>query len=159
MAAAKSNPLPKRPKLMIQLAAGLVLPGLGHFLQGRKAHALLYAVIVLGLFITGMAISARTAIDPEVHDFLWLIQFLNGAPAWIVRWGGLAAEARIGDTVEVTQQSVGACYLAVGGLLNALSLAELVKHDPALKVSSPAASEGPNTGTQDAASVSGSQGQ
>lgn len=35
---------------------GLMLPGLGHYYQGRKQKAMLYAICILGLFITGLVI-------------------------------------------------------------------------------------------------------
>ena len=122
-----SSPLPTA-----QLLAGFAIPGLGHVLQKRYKRAAIFAIVIYGMFVAGMCISNMTAIDPDHHPvYWWLTQFANGAPAWIVRWGGLMAPPEIGNNVSINEQMVGLTYVCIAGLSNLLSLLELVKHNPA----------------------------
>lgn len=118
------------PAPIVPLVAGWLVPGLGHVLMQRRPHGLVFGGAVLACFVLGMLVSGGTAIDPVTHDVYWLVQHGLGLPFLVTNYLGLYAEARLGDNVTINQQTIGVGYLAVGALLNMVSLAELVRHDP-----------------------------
>ncbi|MFO0958153.1 MAG: DUF6677 family protein [Isosphaeraceae bacterium] len=78
----------KNPRLAAFLA--WLVPGLGHFYQGRIGKGILYATCILGLYIVGMAIGDGRVVfwrwinpmrDPENFRFSYIGQFFVGLPA------------------------------------------------------------------------------
>jgi hypothetical protein len=78
----------KNPKKAALLA--WLMPGLGHFYQGRIGKGILYASCILGLYITGMILGEGKIVywrwinplhDPENFRFSYLCQFFVGLPA------------------------------------------------------------------------------
>jgi hypothetical protein len=122
------------------VALGLILPGLGHVVAGRRGHAAIFALSLWPLIIGGLAISHMTGIDREGHPVYWLMQLGCGVPTWVVWFGGFAKEPLIGDTVGVEEQMVGMTYLAVAGILNVLALLDLVRNP---RPSAPVAASSP----------------
>ncbi|MFT5200032.1 MAG: TM2 domain-containing membrane protein YozV [Planctomycetota bacterium] len=61
----------------------LVIPGLGQFLQGRRARGVLIAAMLTGLFLLGTSLADGTNLDRERHFYYWAGQFMLGAPAWV----------------------------------------------------------------------------
>lgn len=91
-------PIPDQPDLTINLrdpalAAFLawLLPGLGHFYQGRLAKAILFCVCILGTFMYGVYLSGNSAMgygravyaswQPEDRRLHYLCQIWVGLPA------------------------------------------------------------------------------
>jgi hypothetical protein len=128
--AAAGKPVAAKPQPLLwpSVAAGLLVPGLGQWMQGRRGHAALFAVCVIGLFGAGLVVSHMTAVDRNGHPVYWVMEMGAGLGAWIVHFGGLYAEPRIGDNVGIDGQMVGVTYCAVAGVLNCLALLELVRH-------------------------------
>lgn len=67
-----------------------LVPGLGHYYQGRLGKAILYAVAILGLYTVGMVVGEGKVVfwrwlnplhDPENFRFSYLCQFFVGLPA------------------------------------------------------------------------------
>lgn len=124
---------PELPPLPIrEMALGLVVPGLGHWIAGRRYHALVFGVSVTGLMALGLWWSNMTALDPNGHPIYFYMQMVGGLVGWIAHFGGFTREARIGDTpgdfVGVIDQMIGVCYCAVAGILNLIALLELARH-------------------------------
>jgi hypothetical protein len=67
-----------------------LVPGLGHLYQGRTAKGVLYAVCILGLYITGLVLSEGKIVywtwinplhDAENFRLSYLMQFCVGLPS------------------------------------------------------------------------------
>jgi hypothetical protein len=98
------------------VAAGLILPGLGHWLQGRRLRGAIVAAIVAALFFLGIHWAAGTSLSREHHFYYWSGQMFTGALAFVselVR--GHPPLASVPDHVDV-----GIFYACLAGLLNAL---------------------------------------
>ncbi len=120
---------PSNPPLPLKLMlAGIVLPGIGLWLAGRRAHALAFGVSVLALTTVGLIVSGMTAIDGNGHPVYWAMQMFAGLPVWLVQAMGLNRPPLIGETVGVTAQMIGVCYIAVAGMLNLLGALALGRH-------------------------------
>lgn len=87
-----SRPVPAvrlKDPLKAAVLAWLV-PGLGHFYQGRTAKGVLYAVCILGLYLTGLAIGEGKIVywtwinplhDAENFRLSYVMQFFVGLPS------------------------------------------------------------------------------
>jgi hypothetical protein len=141
-----------------------LIPGLGHWYQGRRGKAILYAVCIMGLFFVGLALGdfknvfwrwTSPSADPERFRFIYLCQFFVGLPALpalvqstlqhysqpFVLWGYLAEPSMNAlNAVHVKSgrlAEVGWVYTVIAGLLNILAIYD--------------AFEGPAHGEDDAA--------
>lgn len=105
------------PSPGLLVLAAWVVPGLGHWLQGRRLRAVLVFVVVAGFVLLGTALAQGANLDRERHFYYWSGQFLAGAPAWILEaihgHALVRGELRYGDA--------GLAFAAVGGLLNILA--------------------------------------
>ncbi len=88
MTATKAT-VPLKNRRLAALLAWLV-PGLGHFYQGRTGKGVLYAVCILGLYFVGMVLGDWQVVlwrwinplrDAENFRFSYLCQFFVGLPA------------------------------------------------------------------------------
>ncbi len=59
----------------LPLIAGWLVPGAGHFLQGKWGRGALLAASVLGMFVTGLAMQGK--LFSSVHDILDLLGFVG----------------------------------------------------------------------------------
>ncbi len=103
------------PSLLV--LAGWVLPGLGHWLQGRRLRAGIVFVVVAGFVVLGTLLADGANLDRERHFYYWSGQFLAGAPAWILEFMHGHALVR----AEVPYGDAGLAFAGVGGLLNILA--------------------------------------
>jgi hypothetical protein len=131
---------------LLAVAAGWVLPGLGHVLVGRAKRGLLFALIILGSFALGLVHQGRLALWDHKQPFLSSLQVLANAgvgPADLVaRWavyGGPVYEMEDGSSYGgVTDRSdifrnressalspYGTAYLWTAGLMNLMLLFEV----------------------------------
>src|SRR5262245_11472248 len=110
--------MPSRDRAMAQPAVTLkkpykaaflawLIPGMGHYYQGRKGKALLYAGCILGLFVTGLILGEGQVVywrwinplkDAENFRFSYLCQFFVGLPA---------LPALIQETIRYVSPDVG----------------------------------------------------
>lgn len=88
------SPANLRNPILAGLLAFLV-PGLGHWYQGRRFKALLYSVCILGCFFGGLSIGHGQVVyfhwqNPENRTYAYLCQFWTGLPAlpalWQAKW-------------------------------------------------------------------------
>ena len=103
--------------LFLCIAAWLV-PGAGHFLQGRIRKALVFFVVLVGMFAIGLAFGGRLfPMQPSEPLVLLagLAEWAIGLPRVI---GGIAGAGR-GEVTAVTYE-YGNTFLIVAGLLNVL---------------------------------------
>jgi hypothetical protein len=137
----------KNPKTAALL--GWLVPGLGHFYQGRTGKGILYAVCILGLYGVGLALGEGHNVywkwinplhDAEEFRFSYICQFFVGLPslpaliqACLRRYGygpilwGLMAEPSPNVVFGLHARlgklvEVGSVYTMVAGLLNVLAI-------------------------------------
>lgn len=103
------------------LVAAWALPGLGHWMQGRRLRALIVFVLLVGLFGLGTWFAAGTNLSRERHFYYWSGQFLLGLPAILAEWVG--GDARV--TRELARVDVGLLYASLAGLLNVLAMLDV----------------------------------
>jgi hypothetical protein len=110
-------PAQRRPCLL-----GWLLPGLGHWVVGRRDRAVFFGVQILGLFLAGLVLSDFRCISPLDRHPVWaVIQVPCGGPMLLV--AALTAKLQIaGDSVTY---STGCLYTAVACLLNVVALCDL----------------------------------
>ena len=151
------RPSVPRDPLKIALLAWLV-PGLGHWKEGRKGKAILYAVCILGLYFTGLIMCEGKIVfwtwvnplrDSENFRLSYLMQVLVGGvslPALAqsilkyfnmpqILWGFMAEPSEEtlkslhGRLSRLTE--VGQVYTQVAGFLNIFAIFDAV-YGPAL---------------------------
>jgi uncharacterized protein DUF6677 len=63
--------------------AALLIPGLGHWLSGRRFKAFLLGGTLLSLFLLGLALGNFADFDRQRHAYYWIGQMMLGLPAWL----------------------------------------------------------------------------
>jgi hypothetical protein len=129
-----------------------LMPGLGHFYQGRTGKGILYAVCILGLYLAGMVMGEGKIIywrwvspfsNPDKFCLYYIGQFWIGLPAlpallqstlsyygWDQThhflWGFMAEPSQIVLNGLQTRLGklveIGTIYTTVAGLLNILAI-------------------------------------
>ena len=102
---------------LVLLTAAWAVPGLGHWLQGRRLRAGIVFTLLVGLFVLGTALAAGTNLSRERHFYYWSGQFLLGLPAIVAEFIG--GDARV--STELPRLDVGLLYASMAGLLNVLA--------------------------------------
>jgi len=103
------------------LVAGWAVPGLGHWLQGRRLRAVIVFTLLVGLFLLGSWLAGGTNLSRERHFYYWSGQFLLGLPAIVAEL--VAGDARV--SAELPRLDVGLLYASMAGLLNVLALLDV----------------------------------
>ncbi len=101
--------------------ATLVVPGFGHWLQGRRARAIIVFVLLVGLFAFGTLLAEATNLSRERHFYYWSGQFLLGLPAIIAEliFGGARVKS------DIPYVDAGLVFGCIAGLLNALAMIDV----------------------------------
>jgi len=110
----------RRPGVMhpvVPLIAAWAVPGLGHWLQGRRLRAVIVFGMLVGLFVLGSWLADGTNLSRERHFYYWSGQFLLGLPALLAEllWGDVRMSS------EIPRVDVGLLYASMAGLLNVLA--------------------------------------
>ncbi|HVT48656.1 MAG TPA: DUF6677 family protein [Vicinamibacterales bacterium] len=99
-------------------AAAWFVPGAGHLLQGRTEKAVVFFVVLVGLFTIGLGFGGRLFPFRAAEPLVFLAaaaEWVLGLPRLVAALGGFGA----GDVVRVTYE-YGNTFLIAAGLLNAL---------------------------------------
>ncbi len=104
-----------------QLLAGWLVPGLGHFMQGRRRRAAVVFLMLVGLFVLGTVLAEGSNLDRERHFYYWSGQFMAGAPVMLLE--ALHGHARV--THDITYADAGLVFGCLAGLLNILCLLDV----------------------------------
>lgn len=98
-----------------------IVPGLGHWVQGRRRRALLVCLALVGLLAAGTWIAEGTNLSRERHFYYWAGQFLAGAPAVAAEavWGGVRL------TGDIPWREAGLVMACIAGLLNILAMIDV----------------------------------
>lgn len=110
-----------------RLGLAWLVPGLGHWLQGRRTRAAIVFALLVGLFVLGTWMAESTNLSRERHFYYWAGQFMIGLPA-------LLGEAWLGDarvSGHIPYVEVGLVYGCVAGLLNVLAMIDVYAWDEA----------------------------
>lgn len=142
-----NTPVPLHNRYIAAFLAWLV-PGLGHFYQGRTAKAILYAVCILSLYFLGFALGEGKIVywrwvnpmhNPDKFCLHYVGQFFVGLPALPAliqsTLGHYGLSPILGGFMDEPPQNVinglqgygklievGTIYTTVAGLLNVLAI-------------------------------------
>jgi hypothetical protein len=127
---------PGRRNLLLALA--WLIPGLGHWLLGRKTRAVVFAVVIAACFITGVLVHGELGVPRASSPFSWLAAFaclgngilyigrllwlnglsgiFNAAFPYGLQGGGSSLEAGF---------SYGNTFLYTAGLMNLLTMLDV----------------------------------
>jgi hypothetical protein len=101
--------------------AGWIVPGLGHFLQGRRTRGVIVFVALVGLLVLGTWLAQGSNLDRERHFYYWSGQFLAGGPVMILE----AVHGHALVTGEIEYADAGLVFACLAGLLNILCLLDV----------------------------------
>lgn len=116
------------------LAASWFVPGLGHWILGRRVRALVFGVVVLCAFVTGVTLNGDLGTPKPENPFSWLATFAclgNGVLylirlIWINGLGDLLGNIPYGLVGGGSPSAAGFAYgntfLYTGGLMNLLAV-------------------------------------
>ncbi len=95
-----------------------LVPGLGHWLQGRRVRGACVFALLVGLFVLGSLLADGSNLSRERHFYYWSGQFMVGGPALIAEsiWGRMRVHS------ELTYVDCGLVFGCVAGLLNVLAM-------------------------------------
>ncbi len=105
-------------RLLVAMVGAWVLPGLGHWLLGRRAKALLFFVTITATFVAGILLAEGRNLDysrDRVYFYAYAFNLGETALAWLLTMG-------LERTREIPLLQVGFLYTAVASLLNLVAI-------------------------------------
>ena len=135
--AQKSGAVPEKKAPFALLAVAWLVPGLGHWILGRKVRAVVFAAVVLCSFVTGVLLSGELGTPKPQNPFSWLATFAclgNGALyvlrlLWLNGLGGLLHGLPYdligGGSPSAAGFAYGNTFLYTGGLMNLLTVLDV----------------------------------
>lgn len=129
---AEASPVPVR-----LLVGAWLIPGLGHWLLGKKKRAVVFAVVIACAFVTGVLLQGEIGTPRPQAPFSWLAAFAclgNGALSiarliWLNGLGGLLAgfpfELQGGGSPSAAGFAYGNTFLYTAGLMNLLAILDV----------------------------------
>jgi TM2 domain-containing membrane protein YozV len=100
---------------------GWLIPGLGHFAQGRKLRGAIVLLLLCGLLVLGTSLAEGSNLDRERHFYYWAGQFLAGGPVMLLE----ALFGRRAVAADITYADAGLVFVCLAGLLNVLALMDV----------------------------------
>lgn len=113
------------------------LPGLGHWLLGKKKRAIVFAVVIFCAFVTGVLLQGEIGTPKPASPFSWLAAFAclgNGILSigrllWLNGFGGLLGGIPFGLQGGGSPSAAGFAYgntfLYTAGLMNLLAVLDV----------------------------------
>jgi hypothetical protein len=117
--------------------ANLLLPGLGHWLQGRRFKAVLFGGTILLLFLVGLALGDFADFNRQRHPFYWIGQMMLGLPGWIA--GTISPLLRFEEVMAY--QDAGLLFTTSAGFFNVIAALDAF-HRAETDAAEPAAAAG-----------------
>jgi hypothetical protein len=107
-------------------AAGVLLawavPGLGHWIIGRRGKALLYFVVITATFLLGVLLAEGRNLDYE-SDKIYFLAYVFNLGETLLAW--FLAQGLVRDHA-IAYLQVGFLYTAVAGLLNLVAMMDFI---------------------------------
>lgn len=136
--APEENTTEKKPGAPFRLlAAAWIIPGLGHWILGKRKRAVVFGVVILCAFATGVFLDGELGTPKPNNPFSWLAAFacLGNGILYIVRlvWlnglGDLLANMPFalqgGGSPSAAGFAYGNTFLYTAGLMNLLTVLDV----------------------------------
>jgi len=135
---AESRQAARRKAPVMLLIAAWLVPGLGHLLLGKRHRALVFGLVVLASFVTGVLVDGELGTPREASPFSWLATIAccgNGA-LYFVRliWlngldllslSSFPYQLQGGGSPTAAGFSYGNTFLYTAGLMNLLVMLDV----------------------------------
>jgi hypothetical protein len=151
MTAGEGNPRKKKPAAKREgraagdsrrapaalLVAAWFIPGLGHWVLGKKKRAAVFAAVIVSAFVTGILLQGEIGTPRPQSPFSWLAAFAclgNGVLAvgrliWLNGLGGLVSslpfDLQGGGSPSAAAFAYGNTFLYTAGLMNLLAVLDV----------------------------------
>ena len=107
----------KRQRIAVLLA--WLFPGLGHLWLGEKRRGLLFMVVLVTIFLAGLALGGFDTVSPFDRHPIWAMAQIPGGLMMLFGW-------LVSGKVEITQVYNIAClYTATACLLNLVAMCDV----------------------------------
>jgi len=133
---AERGEIRRAPPLL--LAGAWLIPGLGHWLLGKRLRAAVFALVVVSAFITGVAVNGELGTPRPGEPFSWLATFACvgngilylGRLLWLNGLDGLLSAGfpfglRGGGDPVAAGFAYGNTFLYTAGLMNLLTVLDV----------------------------------
>jgi hypothetical protein len=119
------------------LAAAWVVPGLGHWILGKRRRAVVFGVVIVCAFVTGVLLDGELGTPKPNNPFSWLAAFacLGNGLLYIVRlvWlnglgdllAGIPFGLQGGGSPSAAGFAYGNTFLYTAGLMNLLTVLDV----------------------------------
>ena len=119
------------------LAAAWVIPGLGHWILGKRKRAVVFGIVVVCAFVTGVLLDGELGTPKPNNPFSWLAAFacLGNGILYIVRlvWlnglgdllAGIPFALQGGGSPSAAGFAYGNTFLYTAGLMNLLTVLDV----------------------------------
>jgi hypothetical protein len=117
-----------RLPLAMLMALGWLVPGLGHFLLGRRLRAAVFALVILAAFAIGLVLDGELIMPRHGDPLSYLAAVAvvgNGVLFFLAKYAGLGQGA-----VTSAAYEFGNTFLLTAGMMNLLLLLDI--HDIAV---------------------------
>ena len=105
-------------KIGREVFATWLVPGLGHWLQGRRLRAVVFFVLLVGMLLLGTWLAEGSNLSRERHFYYWAGQFLAGLPGFVLE----LFCGRGSVTHDIAYADAGLDLACLAGLLNVLAM-------------------------------------
>jgi hypothetical protein len=116
------SPRPFQASAGLAAFLGWLVPGLGHFVVGRRGKAFLYFGVIVGAYVLGLALADWRCVHYERYQVWFFAQVFAGLPTGVT--------ALLTRDLEITRAvpllDVGQLYVGVASLLNAIAVADAI---------------------------------
>jgi len=124
--------LKKRPEIVLALA--WLLPGLVHLLLGKRGHAVVFFLCVVGVFVVGDVASDFKGVSYHYHRWAFVAQMGAGAPVLLhLAIAGQPSDEEFRPALGEGGRRIspfydaGMIYMMIAGLLNVVAIADAVE--------------------------------
>jgi len=119
------------------LAAAWLVPGLGHWILGRRVRAVVFFAVIASAFVTGVLLSGEMGTPKPQNPFSWLATFacLGNGFLYLVRivwvngisqiFAGFPFGMSGGGSPSAAGFAYGNTFLYTGGLMNLLAVLDV----------------------------------